>query len=599
MLYSNEFKKIQGDSVASAYATAAGSPDAAAFWAGKAKEKQKYPLPVNGGAIDCVLAYIMGDKAVRGTNLAQAALVKQGEASSTAEISHTKNGAVSTVVVNCAENGNLRACVKQGANISGAVLSSVGKKNGLPVAEHAIFLSAISTAEHMEAGVKQRMEDLVDAYGASGNILGHENVVVEVANMINDLFENNLIGYNAQYGSLAILSDQIIKSGTLGGDVVFGKPQYVNGGSSATGGSGAARTFKEAMNMKMFADWRAKHPRTEGEKMLIPEFPDDMPVREETIIYARKYVVSQGMRTPMNNFLLRGETAAGKSVSAEQAAALLGMPFLRFVCGSGTDQSDLMSRFVPVSDSAAFSDLPDLDEIYYCPDEAYKQITGEEKPDATPDDAFKAYTNAVKAEAGEKSGAPQFKLVESNLVRAMRKGWICEVQEMSRVKDPGIFVSLNEYDHPGALIPLADGTYARRHQEALIIYTDNVGYISCRPVDPSVIRRMSLVIDFQPMSEGDVLRRVAYNVPDFKDKAMLKKIYDVWSALRKHIAENDISGACSVTELERWAQAIVLDEMSNIYRNCKQCVISKISSDPEEQAEMENSVLAQAFSTGD
>lgn len=110
---------------------------------------------------------------------------------------------------------------------------------------------------------------------------------------------------------------------------------------------------------------------------------------------------------------------------------------------------------------------------------------------------------------------------------------------------------------------------------------------------------MSLVIDFQPMSEGDVLRRVAYNVPDFKDKAMLKKIYDVWSALRKHIAENDISGACSVTELERWAQAIVLDEMSNIYRNCKQCVISKISSDPEEQAEMENSVLAQAFSTGD
>lgn len=593
MNFSNDFKKLGTGLTGIASVAEKYEVDCGRSWTTLSAQTL---IPIIGGGIDCVLAYIMGENAISGTDMAGAVLVTQTQASSTVEIPYKQNGVTMTVIVNCAENGQLRGCVKTGKNIVGTVLSNIGKKNGLPVAEHAIFLSAIRAACKLEGEVAQLISVLDDSYKSNGNLSGQEKLVLRVAERITNLFEIGTLGYNAQYGSLSVLGDQSLKSGVFAGEVIFGNPQYICGNASAGGSSSMGGSFKDAMQMKVFADWRKDHPRTEDEKILIPEFPEDMPVREETIVYARKYIASQGMRTPMNNFLLRGETAAGKSVSAEQAAALLGMPFLRFVCGSGTDQSDLMSRFVPVSGGAGAEELPDLDEIQYMPDEAYRKITGEEKLDATPADAFKVYTEAVKVAAGENSGAPQFKLVESNLIRAMRKGWMCEVQEMSRVKDPGIFVSLNEYDHPGALIPLADGTYARRHKEALIVYTDNVGYISCRPVDPSVIRRMSLVIDFKPLDKSDVLKRVAYNVPSFKDKKLLNDIYAVWAALRKHIAENDISGTCSVTELERWAQAIVLDDMGNIYQNCLQCVISKISSDPEEQVEMENTVLAQAFS---
>ena len=81
-----------------------------------------------------------------------------------------------------------------------------------------------------------------------------------------------------------------------------------------------------------------------------------------------------------------------------------------------------------------------------------------------------------------------------------------------------------------AVIPLANGGYVRRHPDALCIYTDNVGYVSCRPVDPSVIRRMALIIDSYEMPEKTVLARVKYNT-GIKDKNLLKVMYDTWKKL--------------------------------------------------------------------
>ena len=175
---------------------------------------------------------------------------------------------------------------------------------------------------------------------------------------------------------------------------------------------------------------------------------------------------------------------------------------------------------------------------------------------------------------------------------ALSRGYILEIQEFSRIKDSGVLVGLNEYDRPGAMIPLVDGGYTRRSENALIVWTDNIGYASCRPVDPSVIRRWSMVIDSYDLPKEDVLARVVYNTK-FADKDLLDKMYEKWVTLQAFLSDKDITeGSCSVTELEMWAAAVMLDGYKNLAENAESTLISKATSDRKEQELIRSSVFA-------
>lgn len=114
---------------------------------------------------------------------------------------------------------------------------------------------------------------------------------------------------------------------------------------------------------------------------------------------------------------------------------------------------------------------------------------------------------------------------------------------------------------------------------------------SCRPVDPSVIRRCAFVIDSYELTKETLLARVRYNT-GFPDKDLLEKMYTVWLAISKHCKENDITeGSISATELEMWAQSVQVDGMSNVRENCRCCVVSKATSVVEEQEEIMGSVV--------
>ena len=73
---------------------------------------------------------------------------------------------------------------------------------------------------------------------------------------------------------------------------------------------------------------------------------------------------------------------------------------------------------------------------------------------------------------------------------------------------------------------------------------------------------------------------VLYNT-DFPDSSMLDQMYDVWSAIQEYCQEHDISdGTVSVTELEMWALAVKVDNMSNIKDYCRDCVVAKATLRP-------------------
>lgn len=334
---------------------------------------------------------------------------------------------------------------------------------------------------------------------------------------------------------------------------------------------------------------------TEDEIKLIPNFPDDYPVLPEVIKIASRYVETHEDKRPMVNFMWRGITSYGKSTGVELLAAILNMPLLRMTCHSTMETQDFLSNIIPVSQGKAFAgELPTFDEMACDPESAYQRLTGEENEQATSEMCLEAYSEVVASKANAGNGT-LFKQVESNFVKALSKGYIVEVQEISRIKDPGVLVGLNEYDRPGAVIPLVNGRSVRRHENAMAVYTDNVGYTSCRPIDPSVLRRMSFIIDSYDMPREDALARVIYNT-GFEDKDMLNMMYDVWSKTQEFCADKDFSdGTVSLTELERWAQSVKIDNYSNVYQNCVDCVVSKATSVVSEQKEIISSVLAVYF----
>ena len=382
-------------------------------------------------------------------------------------------------------------------------------------------------------------------------------------------------------GNIDMLSKRTISSGSLNGDVIYGTPDILVGNSKKN-----KKTKKLTVESakKEFASFINSHNWSDEERMLIPQFPDDFPIPPEVAKMAKRYIASKSDKRPMVNFMWRGITSYGKSTGVEVMACILDIPLLRMTCHTDMVTQDFLSDFVPDTSAAANTDnLPDFETIQFDPEMAYEMLTGTRDENATEDMCLKAYGEAV---AKRNSSSPHFVHVMSNYVKALTKGYIVEVQEVSRIKDAGVLVGLNEYDRPNSVIPLLDGSYARRDENAICIFTDNVGYNSCRPVDPSVLRRMSFIIDSYELPKEMVIDRIKYNT-GFDDDEIIEDCYNLWNDFSQYCQEHDITqGAVSVTELEMLVMTIKYDGISNILENITDTLVSKATSDYEERQEL-------------
>lgn len=367
-----------------------------------------------------------------------------------------------------------------------------------------------------------------------------------------------------------------------------GTPKILNIGGASTGPiSKDDNTFGTVK--KEFEEYVKTLNWSEEEEKLIPQFKDDFPVPEETLKFARRFLHSRDAVRPMVQFMWRGPTSYGKSTGVECLAALLHTPLLKTTCHPNMETSDFLADFVPdTSVSANVDNLPTFDDMSLDPIGAYYQLTGEYRDEATPQDCLEAY--AAKASSNS-SNTPRFKFVESNYVKALSRGYICEVQEASRIRNAGVLVGLNEFDRPGSVIPLLNGSYAKRHQNAIVIFTDNIGYASCRPLDPSVLRRMAFIVDSGELKGEQLFRRARYNT-GCKDQSILQQAYAIYDKVMDYARKNDMmdEGSISATEYEMMVQCAMMEPNLDMKEIAKDCLVSKASSDPEMQETLMNEI---------
>lgn len=302
---------------------------------------------------------------------------------------------------------------------------------------------------------------------------------------------------------------------------------------------------------------------SEEEKGLVPQIGDDYILPKEVVAVCHLIAETRGSKRPMTNVMLRGETSVGKTAGARAIAAGLGLPYTFITCNAGTEMYNFIGDMMPVDSSATsesinaelFKNLPSATDISIDPVNAYMAITGVSKPDATEAECMTELFRKQLSLCADacKNG---FKYVESPLVRAIRNGWVCELQEPSLITRPAVMPGLNGLLDETGCVVLPTGEMLHRHPDCIIISTLNIDLEGCRPLNQSFIDRHHIIMDMVTPSEAVIESRIRGmtgcddTVPLKQMIAFVKEIAEICA--RFGATDGNVN---SMRSLANWVQA--------------------------------------------
>lgn len=236
---------------------------------------------------------------------------------------------------------------------------------------------------------------------------------------------------------------------------------------------------------------------TPKEQSLIPTIPEYFDIPDQAVFICRHIVGTTNSQTPIRNVMLRGKSGTGKTGCARLIAAILGRPYLHFTCSSDTEAMDLIGQPVPAGMLDAkhtSTQLPSYDTMVYDPASAYLALTGQKNAQATTQQCIAAYMHHIRQDAVNQQSAG-FVYSSSDLITALKHGYVIEIQEIASIQKPGVLVSLNSLLEQNGAIHLLTGERIVRHPEAVVIMTTNVDYAGLEAINQSVLDRMDLIVD--------------------------------------------------------------------------------------------------------
>lgn len=391
--------------------------------------------------------------------------------------------------------------------------------------------------------------------------------------------------------------------------------------------------IKKAGVVVEHTDFVGKYPLTPGrtlsalELSLIPILPEWYIIPPEVVDICKHAQKTSGRPMQMRNFLLRGPAGTGKTMGAKAIAAGLGLPYMKYTCSANTEIFDFTGMIFPETDAvstgspeldrereilksmggisyanvAKLMRLPDLDDMDYDPAGVYQALTGVENLAATVQDCMSVVLEKVtekvqalsKRAENRQSSGQNYAYVETDFVKALKHGYLVEVQEPSTIIQPGVLVGLNSLLEQEGSITLPTGEIIRRHPDTVVIVTTNVSYEGCRSMNQSVVDRMSLVKDIE-LPEPEVMVQRAMAVTGCADEYLVSQMVQVVNDMADYCRKNSITdGACGMRSLIDW---VISAEISgDPYLSAKYTVISKATADEEDREALITTILDPMF----
>ncbi len=391
--------------------------------------------------------------------------------------------------------------------------------------------------------------------------------------------------------------------------------------------------IKKAGVVVEHTDFVGKYPLTPGrtlsalELSLIPKLPEWYIIPPEVVDICKHAQKTTGRPMQMRNFLLRGPAGTGKTMGAKAIAAGLGLPYMKYTCSANTEIFDFTGMIFPETDAVSTGSseldrereilksmggisyanvakllrLPDLDDMDYDPAGVYQALTGVENLAATVQDCMSVVLEKVtekvqalsKRAENHQSSGQNYTYVETDFVKALKHGYLVEVQEPSTIIQPGVLVGLNSLLEQEGSITLPTGEIIRRHPDTVVIVTTNVSYEGCRQMNQSVVDRMSLVKDIE-LPEPEVMVQRAMAVTGCADEYLVSQMVQVVNDMADYCRKNSITdGACGMRSLIDW---VISAEISgDPYLSAKYTVISKATADEEDREALITTILDPMF----
>lgn len=369
-----------------------------------------------------------------------------------------------------------------------------------------------------------------------------------------------------------------------------------------------------------------KRTFTPQETMLIPKLPEWYIIPEEVVNICKHAKETTGKSMQMRNFLLRGPAGTGKTMGAKAIAAGLGLPYMKYTCSANTEIFDFVGMIFPDSENSTGSaqldaeretlmqmgginyanvsklmKLPDLDDMDYDPAGVYMALTGVENAAATSQDCMSIVLDRVTEKVRElsktvkdkNSSGQTYRYVETDFVKALKHGYVIEIQEPSTIVQPGVLVGLNSLLEQSGSITLPTGEVIQRHPDAVVVVTTNTSYEGCRGMNQSVLDRMSLVRDVE-LPSPEVMAQRAMSVTGATDEYEVSKMVQVVNDLAEYCRKNSITdGSYGMRSLIDW---IISSEITgDVYESALYTIISKATADELDREALISTVLEPIF----
>ena len=366
---------------------------------------------------------------------------------------------------------------------------------------------------------------------------------------------------------------------------------------------------------------------TAHEEALVPTLAPWYVLPEEVVSICAHAQKSTEKSLPMRNFLLRGPAGTGKTEGAKAIAAGLHLPYVKYTCSANTEVYDFIGQVFPETDGPSTGDadldrerqelkemggityenvkkimgLPDLDDMDYDPEGTYMLLTGHAKAGATSQDCMAEVMDQVTAKLQklctvkpETVNAGQtYTYTETDFIRALKYGYVCEIQEPTTIMQPGVLVGLNSLLEQNGTITLPTGEVIRRHPDAVVVVTTNVSYEGCRGMNQSVLDRMNLTQDIE-LPTPEIMAQRAMSVTGCEDDVLVSRMVQVVNDMADFCRKNGISdGSCGMRSLIDWIMSAEIT--GDPYTSALCTIISKATADEEDRNAIITSVLEPIF----
>lgn len=316
------------------------------------------------------------------------------------------------------------------------------------------------------------------------------------------------------------------------------------------------------------------------EQMMIWQKPTSHQTSEEELRIASE--IKENWNDPemkIINVLLEGDAGSGKTQLAKALSFDLQLPYTKVTCFADMDKADVFGALLPVvvTDNEADGEL--LEAIYQT--DRLNDVLDliQRHYSISPEGAREKLAALIEQlDETDRQEPVHYKFYPSEIVRAIEKGYLLEIQEPTVIRDASVLVALNSVLENNGMLNIPTGL-VRRHPDCVVVITTNRNYQGNRPLNESLRDRMQHA-ERMDLPTIEVMVERAQAKTGVTDQEFLNKMAQIIRLLDTTAKTNAIKGVAGMRSYFYWVNTLKQgqDPLVTIYPK----VLYKLTTDPDE-----------------